>query len=157
MPLLCGARRKRGRGFCRGWAVPGSRRCRFHGGAPGSGRHLTEDAAHSVSLGKARAAVRRRPAAGAQAGGRANAATAARAANGRFVAKPKPATPRVRVKVVAKALTRVKRAMSEREYDRRDGTLPAIADKPWSEMTKAERLSTATDLALGIAKEILEL
>jgi len=60
MPFLCGARRKRGGGFCRAWAARGFNRCRQHGGAPGSGHHVTEDAAHSVSLGKARAAVRKR-------------------------------------------------------------------------------------------------
>ncbi|HVQ80211.1 MAG TPA: HGGxSTG domain-containing protein, partial [Pseudolabrys sp.] len=32
----CGARNRRG-GFCRSPAVSGKRRCRMHGGAPGSG------------------------------------------------------------------------------------------------------------------------
>jgi hypothetical protein len=47
--------------------------------------------------------------------------------------------------------------MSEREHDQREVTLPTVPDKPWSEMTKAERLSAATDLGLGIVREILQL
>jgi len=52
-------------------------------------------------------------AAGAQAGGRANAATAVRAPNGRFAPKPKAAAPPD--KLVVKALRTIRRSMSERD------------------------------------------
>jgi hypothetical protein len=125
MRRLCGSRLRGGRGYCRRQAAKGRLHCVLHGGAAGSGHHLTEDRSHSRTLGKARAAIRKRHAAG----GRPNAATATRAPNGRFVPKPKVAAPRD--KLVARALTAVRRTMSEREHDQREVTLPTVPDKPW--------------------------
>jgi hypothetical protein len=62
-----------------------------------------------------------------------------------------------RDKLVTKALAMVRRAMSERDLDRRRNRLPAVRDKQWDEMTKAEKLSHNADLGLDVVKSILEL
>jgi len=60
MPFLCGARRKREAGFVARGRLEVSIDVANMAGRQGSGHHVTEDAAHSVSLGKARSAVRKR-------------------------------------------------------------------------------------------------
>jgi hypothetical protein len=51
----------------------------------------------------------------------------------------------------------VRRAMSERDHDRQRNRLPAVPEKPWDEMTKAEKLSANTDMSLDVTRQILEL
>jgi hypothetical protein len=52
MRRLCGSRLRCGRGYCRRQAAKGRLHCVLHGGAAGSGHHLTEDRSHSRTLGK---------------------------------------------------------------------------------------------------------
>ena len=160
MRRFCNARRKQGGGRCRKPPVRDRLRCVLHGGAAGSGHHFTEDARHSTSLGKARAAVRNRHPIDHAAGGRARAWRAVRAPNGRFL----PAAGVRRDRLVARALSAIRRRIEETSMAKKKTTVPAVPAeaaalpaKPWGEMTKAQRLAHNTDLALGAVKTILEL
>jgi len=93
MRRLCGAQRRFHPGVCRQPAVRGSLRCRHHGGAPGSGIHLTDDAQHSRSIVIARAAAQQTPHTydkRPEIGGMVRATTAARGPDGRFLPNPNP-------------------------------------------------------------------
>src|SRR5215470_10712853 len=93
MRRLCGAQRRFYPGVCRQPAVRGSLRCRHHGGAPGTGVHLTEDARHSRSIVIARAAAQQTPHTydkRPEIGGMVRAATAIRGPDGRFLPNASP-------------------------------------------------------------------
>jgi len=83
---LCNARLrcKPGR-RCRKSATAEQLRCRLHGGVAGNGKHLSEDARHSVSLGKASRAQGPLFPLDHSAGGRVRARQAIRATDGRFL------------------------------------------------------------------------
>src|SRR5215471_7569032 len=93
MRRLCGARRRFHPGVCRQPAVHGSLRCRHHGGAPGSGVHLSDDAYHSRSIAIARAAAQQTPHTynkRPEIGGLVRATTAIRGPDGRFLPNASP-------------------------------------------------------------------
>ena len=136
----------------------GRRRCRLHGGVPNIGRHLTEDAQHSRSLAKATAAAWLQPHANnGRPGGLVRTATATRLPNGRFAPDQglRPRSDQIVSKAYAQVLGMARKPMSNLSAARATGT--AVAQRPWGELSKADKLSYATDLGLDVVKKILEL
>jgi hypothetical protein len=147
MRRLCGSRLRGGRGYCRRQAARGRLRCVLHGGGAGSGQHVSEDASHSVSLGKARAAVVWPHRTNARPGGLARTATAVRLPNGRLA--PGKAPPE------RKHLVRLERD-AERMIESTMKTLPAIPDKAPSEMTDGELFADNLRASLLFNWEVLK-
>lgn len=151
----CNAKTRRGT-LCKRIPRAGFLRCFRHGGAPGNGRHLSENRHHSVSLAKARAAAWLRPHANnGLPGGLSRAETAARLPNGRFVpsAGPRPQ----RDKNIIRALTVVRMAKAKQKGDRKSGNLPAVAE-PASDpatVSLADAFCQAGDQALARMQELL--
>jgi hypothetical protein len=140
------------KGFpCANWATRGKLRCRLHGGAVNSGRHLSEDVHHSRSLAKARAAVVWPHPTYGIAGGLSRAETARRLPNGRFAVNAKPRQERDKTIVRAQSIIRI-----EEMKKRKDASaLPPVV--LWSDKTKGEKLSELVDLSLEQNRRILSL
>ncbi len=160
MTHICGARRRYGRGICQK-PTPEGKRCRMHGGAPGSGIVTPEgfarcQAAKVVWL----RANKKIPPWMHSMGGKARAATALRGAHlgGAFLpgSKPKQQAGPSRDKLVEKALERIRGVMTKIADDQAAGALPAVADKAWPIQTPGERLVTLTLQALDKWQRVLD-
>ena len=98
-------------------------------------------------------------------GGLARAQTAARGPDGRLLPNTGPAPKRD--KTVTRAMTVIRMAKAKNKGPGKSGNRPAVlpsgelpavpAERPWDQMSKGEKLSAAADMALDIAKAILEL
>src|SRR6516165_12568476 len=155
MHRVCGAWTRRGR--CMRLPASGHLRCRLHGAAggrpPGIPLRAHENAA--LQAGRARWVERMRQAK--------DEGLIDRFPNGRRPGVPNGAPPadkhiRRAQLVIERLRDMVKKAVPALPTD----VLPALpADavpaKPWEEMTKAEKLSVATELALDNVRQILEL
>ena len=154
---LCGARLRRKPGFyCKRLAARGHLRCRLHGGTVHSGKHVSEPPDHRFSLARANAAVSLPHRQNPRPGGLARADRATRLPNGQFAPEP-PRPPRDQMTTRALSTIRVIQMARRKSLPTPPVGQSKVATKPWTELTKAERLNTATDLALGIVKDILEL
>jgi hypothetical protein len=152
---LCNARLrcKPGR-RCRKLAAAGKLRCHLHGGAPGSGRHLSEDAHHSGSFSKARAARTPLYPLDHPAGGRERARRAIRGPDGRYL----PGGRQPPDKYIARAQRIIEGLiMAKRTVPALPAEAAALTAKPWVELSKSEKLSAVVDLGLDVARKILEL
>jgi hypothetical protein len=163
LKLLCGARRKGGRGFCQQPPVPGKMRCFYHGGAPGAGSRKGEDRplralrsqigyalwkAENPELCLAHRAKAR------LIGGRNRASRATRDDKGRFLPNSRP---RARYDaIVEKALQRIAHVVAEIEGEQKNGNLPAPGSKPWEAQSRGERMVSLTVLALEKWRGVLE-
>jgi hypothetical protein len=147
---LCNARTRSG-GRCRRPAMPDHWRCRLHGGLAGRPKGI---AAHPNTI----AALRR---------GRQRWLEQMRLAKaaGRIDKIPGGRKPRGAPHHNAdKTIVRAQRLIEGMMMAKKSMLFEAPGDKPltiptksWDQMSKADRLSAATDLGLGIVKEILEL
>src|SRR5215471_14631756 len=137
MKRLCGAK-TRVSGRCSKPAMPDSARCRWHGARAGRprGTPMHENTRVALRTGRARWVERMRQAKAA--------GLIKRFPNGR---RPKDAPKRSSDKRVRKAQVIIESVMAEKV------TLPA---KPWSEMSRGEKLATAADRALTVTKEFLD-
>src|SRR5258705_397291 len=122
MSHICGARRRYGRGICQ-IRTPEGKRCRLHGGAPGSGIVTPEgfarcQAAKVIWL----RANKKFPPGAHSKGGKARAATALRGAHrgGAFLPGSKPKGPS-RDKLIEKALERIRSVMGKIADDQAAG------------------------------------
>ena len=112
MKRLCNARLRCKPGLrCRKPATAGMLRCRLHGGVPTNGKHLGEDAHHSISFGKARAARGPLYPLDPSAAGKARAQRAPRGTDGKFLPGslyPPHPDPHVRkaLRIVEKLMTK---------------------------------------------------
>src|SRR6516165_8082065 len=147
MHRVCGAWTRRGR--CMRLPASGHLRCRLHGAAggrpPGIPLRAHENAA--LQAGRARWVERMRQAK--------DEGLIDRFPNGRRRGVPNGAPPadkhiRRAQLVIERLRDMVKKAVPALSTD-------AVPAKPWDEMTKAEKLSAATELALDNVRQILEL
>jgi hypothetical protein len=161
--LLCNARLrcKPGR-RCRKPAVAGKLRCRLHGGAPGNGRHLSENASHSTSFSKARAARGPLYPLDPAAGGRARARLAIRGPDGRYL----PGTPRSPHKYIVDkaqrvaeriemAKTKMPAPAAERSMTEKTKGDPKTVAVPAARLTLAEDFTQGGSMALARVKSCL--
>lgn len=142
----CGAKTSRG-GRCLRAARPGQMRCHYHGGGRGTGRHRSEDAHHSKSLAKARAAVTWPHAQKSAPGGLVRAATAVRGRDGRFVAGKATKEQKGLMQHARDAETEINMVLEN---------LPAVPDKPPAEMTNGELFSDNLRETLLFNREVLK-
>ena len=152
MKRRCNARTRQG-GLCGNAAVPGHWRCRLHGGLSRSSgpRHLTPKAIAArvarMQAGRARWLERMRLAKQQGLIDKVPGGRRRQRSKDRHIAQAQRV---VEEMMVAKNST-LPTATSA-------GDPPApLGEKPWDRMTKAEKLSRATDLALDCARQILEL
>jgi hypothetical protein len=148
------------KGFpCANWATRGKLRCRLHGGAVNSGRHLSEDVHHSRSLAKARAAVVWPHPTYGIAGGLSRAETARRLPNGRFAVNAKPRQERDKTIVRAQSIIRIEEMKKRKDASVLSPVVPQPVPPvvPWSNKTKGEKLSELVDLSLEQNRRILSL
>jgi hypothetical protein len=156
MKRLCGSRLRNQLGRrCRKVAAAGKLRCYLHGGTARHGRHLTEDAHHSVSLSKARAARGPLYPLDHAAGGRARARRATRDASGRYLPGGRP-PPHKYIDQAQRVVERVLE-MTKKSVPALPSEAAALQAKPWGAMTAGEKLAANSETALDVCREILSL
>jgi len=148
MRRTCGARTRRGT-RCMQRPTPGRTRCKLHGGLAGRPPGIPLRADQNAALQAARARWVEGMRAAKDAG------LIERFPNGRRRGVPNGAPPadkhiRRAQLVIERLRDMVKKAVPALPAD-------AVPAKPWDEMTKAEKLSAATELALDNVRQILEL
>src|SRR5215469_1416811 len=152
MHRTCGARTRSG-GFCKKLAVHNSLRCRLHGALAGRprGTPMHPNTAAAIAKGKRWALEQRRK---LKAAGQVD-----RVWGGSRRAKGLP--PLSKHPKVRKAQRLVEARMAERKRAALvavPGSDPPVlpAERPWTEMSKGEKLAAATDRALDVAKAHLD-